>query len=510
MLAGTASAVLITNGTAADETFRIIALYYTVLVSLGIMLLWWLFFSGMPWRNRIAGVVLVSAVGVGSWFGLVRRLDFNGAMLPKPVWIWQQSAEERRREWVTQQNTTEPDDGSLDVPFQVTADDWPQYCGPGAQRTVPEPLINCDWVQSPPQELWRRPVGEAWSSFAVVGPRLFSQEQRSDQECVVCYHADTGAELWVHRSSTRYETAMGGIGPRATPTVSSDSVFTLGATGLLTCLDPITGNQQWQQDVTETASAKMPIWGFSGSPLLLDDLVIVITGGRFGTVAFRQDSGEIAWKGVPHRTGYSSARLEEIDGQNMLLVFYGDGLSGLDPDNGTEQWHYPFTNMYHVNAAQPISFGGLIFIGTGYDGKCVAVNPRRLADGVPEEAWAPNNHLNLKFNEAVERDGFVYGLDDGILTCVELETGKRMWKGGRYRHGQVLLWADMLLVQAEKGYVALVNASPARFREITRFAGLSEREDGVAVKAWNVPVVNRGRLYMRTDREAACWDLSGD
>ncbi len=506
LVLGTAIAVSLAaaNSLAPDETFRVIFLYRTVGVSLVAVVVWWLLMSGVPLRQRVTVLLAAATISAAAGIGLIRRIDFNGAMIPKPVWRWQSSSPERLQEFL-------PPDGPTgfpaDEPVRVTAADWPRYCGRDGSRVISEPMIDRDWTHHPPQLLWRRPVGDAWSSFAVVGPRVFTQEQRGDQECIVCYHADTGHELWIHASSARYETAMGGIGPRATPTVTDTRLFALGATGLLTCLNPQTGRLLWQQNITETADGVMPMWGYSGSPLLYGDTVIVITGGQSGTAAFSVDDGSIVWRSEPHPAGYSSPRLERVGGRVILLAFHGDGLTALNPRSGQPQWHYPFTNMYHVNAAQPIFTEGLIFIGTGYDGQCVALDPASVTDGVPAEAWPPNKNLNLKFNEAVARDGFVYGLDDGILTCVEAATGRRRWKGGRYRHGQVLLWEDVLLVQAEKGYVALVAADPDRFSEISRFPGLSEPDDGIAVRAWNVPVVCRGRLYMRTDRQAACFRL---
>jgi len=372
-----------------------------------------------------------------------------------------------------------------------------------------EPLTVRDWKQHPPQELWRHPIGEGWSSFAIVGSRAFTQEQRGPLECVVCYHADTGAELWSHADETRYETAMAGIGPRATPTLTDSAVFALGATGILNCLDPVTGETVWQRNICDDAGTSTPEWGFSGSPLIVDETIIIDAGGSGdkAVIAYHQDTGDIVWAAGNHRAGYASPRLEKIRGQTVLLVFHGDGLLAMSPSDGSRFWEYPFTNMYQVNAAQPMMTGDHVFISTGYDGGCVALDPGRISDARPAEVWPPNRDLKLKFNEAVALDGFVYGLDDGILCCVNAATGRREWKGGRYRFGHVLLWDDVLLVQSEAGYTALVEATPEAFREITRFSALSQPTGGSPVKVWNVPVVNRSRLYVRSAREAACFEL---
>jgi len=508
ILAAGAGTAVASDTVIEDHTFRMIAVYYGAAIWGIVATTWWLFFSGVSRRLRLGLVIAIATAGAGMWFGLVRRLDFNGAMMPKIEWRWHPEADSVRNAWTEAQDGTEVDDPALRLPFGVTSADWPRYCGEDGSRVIREPLTSRDWNIHPPKLLWRHPVGHGWASFAVVGPRLYTQEQRGELECIVCYHAATGNELWVHRSPTRYATAMGGIGPRATPTVTDNALFALGATGLLTCLDPVTGAERWQINVTSVADAQVPPWGFASSPLVRNDEVIVIVGGNSGTAAFDSRSGELQWVSEPHFPGYCSPRIERFEGEELLLAFYGDGLAAMNPDTGVELWHYPFENMYHVNAAQPLRSGDTLVIGTGYDGGCVGLNPLQIQDHHPVEVWSPNNNLKLKFNEAVESNGYVYGLDDGILCCIDSATGKRQWKAGRYRHGQVLLWDDMLLVQAEKGRIALVQASPDGYKEVTSFPALSSRSDGVSVKAWNVPAVSEGRLYVRTDREAACYSLA--
>lgn len=490
------------------QTFRMMGIYYGIAGWAFVALIWWLFFSGASAKLRLSLTAAVLLCAVTAWSTLVHRLEFNGALAPDIVWSWQLDANEERTAWFRDRKEGSVEDPALEEPFVIQPQDWPRYCGADGSRIVREPLTVRDWKAHPPQELWRHPIGEACSSFAVTGPRLFTQEQRGPDECVVCYHTMTGQELWVHQDTTRYETGMGGIGPRATPTVTETSLYALGATGLLTCLDPVTGELKWQRNLPDDSGAAMPQWGYSGSPFLWKDTVIVVAGGsdNRAVLACDRDSGEIVWGSGNHHPGYSSPRVEIIDGQPVLLIFHGDGLAALTPDDGQQLWDYPFTNMYQVNVAQPILTNRRLFIGTGYNGRCVALDPWTVVDNRPAELWQPNRNLKLKFNEAVEYDGFVYGLDDGILCCLDPATGRRRWKGGRYNFGQILLWDDVLLVQAEKGYVALVSASPERFEEITRFSALQSTE-GTSTRAWNVPVVNRSRLFIRSNREAACYQL---
>ena len=296
---------------------------------------------------------------------------------------------------------------------------------------------------------------------------------------------------------------MGGTGPRATPTVTFDGLFALGATGILSCLQPETGRRIWQRNILTDAGSGILDWGMSGSPLVLGPLVIVDAGGDQGraVIAYEASTGEIVWATENHRAGYAAPRLEQLQDQPQLLIFHGDGILSLKPDDGAKLWEYPWTNLYHINVAQPIRIDRHLLISSGYDAGCVLLDPGHLTGGRPQEVWPPAKSLKLKFNEAVLRDHYVYGLDDGILTCLDGRTGERQWKGGRYRFGQILLWDDLLLIQAERGFVAIAEASPEGWRELTRFDALSEH-------TWNVPVVSGGRLYVRNAEEAACFELS--
>ncbi|MBL8817882.1 MAG: PQQ-like beta-propeller repeat protein [Planctomyces sp.] len=487
---------------APDNTWRVMFMLYSGgFMSTGITL-WWLFFSGLPWKTRLAGIGICLIAGVVGSYGAIRGVQFDGDMRPRFQWRWQPDPKAKTAEWLSK-NSADSSVSDSTVNFQLNEGDWSRYCGPIGSRIISEPQLESpDWKSSPPAELWRHPVGEAWSSFAVAGGRVFTQEQRGPAECVTCYDAESGKQLWVHQDTARYETAMGGIGPRATPTVTQTAVYSLGATGLLNCLDPLSGTERWQRDILEDAGSQMIEWGMSGSPLIYDNLLIVDAGGEQGraVIAYRLETGEIAWSSQNHKAGYAAPRIETFGETDILIIFHGDGLLGMDPLTGERLWEYPWTNIYKINVAQPLRFGDQILISSGYDSGCVLLDPTRLSDGRPAEVWAPQKSLKLKFNEAVQFGDYVYGLDDGILACIDSRTGERSWKGGRYGFGQLLLWGDQILVQAEKGYVALVAADPEEFKEITRFDALSNR-------TWNVPVVSQGRLYVRNADEAACFKL---
>jgi outer membrane protein assembly factor BamB len=493
---------------ADGRTDQIIRVYYGVGFLLLSLSVWWLGFANVQRRTRWLiwiGIIVGGAILAVS---CIRSVWFDGDMRPRVVFRWSPpSPSERSRAWLRSNapaNSTPSTSESATDPqnIEITPLDWPRYCGHNGDRMIPSPLPATDWSAVPPTEIWRRPVGDAWSSISIVGSQLWTQEQRGDQECTVCYDSRTGAEIWRREDPARYDTAQGAVGPRATPTVSPTAVFALGATGILNALEPATGKLLWQRQICGDAGSTMVEWGMSGSPLLYKDLVIIDAGGDAGRAlaAYNQATGEPVWSIGSHKAGYTAPRIEIINGTTQLLVFHGDGLEAHDPDTGTSLWYYPWTNQYKINVAQPIRFNDTVFLSSGYDSGCVLLDPTRLTNGRPAEVWPPSRSLKLKFNEAVSAGNHVYGLDDGILACIDATTGERLWKGGRYRFGHVLLWQNMLLIQAEDGAVALVDASPNAFREITRFQALSDR-------TWNVPAVAHGRLYVRNAAEMACFSL---
>ena len=500
----------VANRRADGATDAMISVY----VGGGILLLWltsWLLiFNRQSFRKRVVLVALIAMAVVGFRLS-VREVWFDGDMRPRARFVWNQpSPQDRAQQWLSENAPSTPLSQNGDpAPLQITSADWAEYCGPGRNRIVSEALSTLDWETSPPLELWRRPVGQAWSSCAIADGLLFTQEQRQQQECVVCYDANTGEELWRHEDIARYDTAQGAVGPRATPTVTPEAVFALGATGILNALQPRSGRLLWTTNICADAESDMVEWGMSGSPLIYEDTVIVDAGSASdrGIAAYAMKDGSKVWSSGSHKAGYTSPRLETLLGKTTLLVFHGDGLEALTPNDGTSLWFYPWTNQYKINVAQPMLWNEQIFLSSGYDSGCVLLDPARLKPlagdasvQTPTEVWPRNRSLKLKFNEAVLFQDHVYGLDDGILACIRAADGKRLWKRGRYKFGHVLLWQDKLLVQAEDGDVAVVEATPDDFRELTRFTALSDR-------TWNVPVLNRGRLYVRNAAELACFQL---
>lgn len=470
-----------------------------------LVLLWWTFLSGLGWRTRLAGWGVV-AVALSTLFGLFRIEGFSGDFIPQFALRMQPSPEQQAVAYFESQT---PSAAPEIERIEISPGDWPQFRGPTRDGIVRHVGIRRDWDAHPPKKLWKHVVGLGWSSFAVVDGLAFTQEQRGEQEAVVCYALETGDQIWAHTDRTRFSETMGGDGPRATPTVYESRVYSLGATGILNCFDPISGELHWSRNILRDAglspeTGNLP-WGMAGSPCAYDDVVVVNPGGPDGksVIAYDIESGEIRFSGGDRRAAYVAPRLAAIDGVRQILVYGAEGIGGHDSTTAEELWWHAWANPQGINAAQPIVVDETgVFVSTGYNVGCLLLDVTQTEQGwKAEPRWKRENKFKLKFNGGVHKDGYIYGLDEGILACLDVAAGEHTWKRGRYKYGQLLLIDDVLLVTDEWGKVALVEANPDRYREIASF-------QAVEGKTWNHPALANGRLLIRSDREAACFDVS--
>jgi outer membrane protein assembly factor BamB len=369
--------------------------------------------------------------------------------------------------------------------------------------------LSRDWRTSPPRKIWRQPIGTGWSSFAVVGDFSVTQEQRGEDETVVCYDIMTGAEVWEHRDPGLFHEVMGGDGPRGTPTIDYGRVYALGATGTLNCLEGGTGSRVWTRNILEDAGCPNRPFGMAGSPLIMHDLVVVCPGGKHRSlIAYDRRSGDVRWSAGGSRAAYSSPTIATLAGIEQILIFNADGLFSHDPDDGRVLWSQPWVTPPELNnVCQPVPLPATslsdtdhVFLASGYEKGCGLLEVRRAGEEYRINLQWANRNLKPKFSSVVVRDGFVYGLDDRILTCVDLRTGQRRWKAGRYGYGQLVLVDDLLLIQAESGEIALVEAAPEEYRELARLTALDHR-------TWTHPALAGSYLLVRNDREAACYEL---
>ncbi len=376
---------------------------------------------------------------------------------------------------------------------------WPGFRGPGRDGIVRGVKIATDWTASPPVELWRRAVGPGWSSFAVQGDLMYTQEQRGDDEVVACYSLKTGQPVWRHRDPARFWESNGGAGPRGTPTLAGGRVYSLGGTGLVNALDATTGAVVWVRDAAADTGAKTPTWGFSGSPLVTGDLVIVAASGAL--VAYDRTSGEPRWKGPARGPSYSSPQLATIGGMPQVLLLSGTGIAGFTPADGTLLWQHDWKGYPIVQPALTAEGDVLIAANESSGTRRLAIE-RGSSGWAAQERWTSTG-LKPYFNDFVVHEGHAYGFDGRILSCIDLADGQRKWKGGRYGNGQLVLLAeqDVLLVLSEEGELALVSATTDGFRELSRLPAIEG-------KTWNHPVLAGDTLLVRNAEHMAAYRLA--
>jgi outer membrane protein assembly factor BamB len=381
---------------------------------------------------------------------------------------------------------------------------WTDFRGPSRDGRYRQLEIRTDWPASGLKPLWKEPVGGGYASFVAANGVAFTIEQRAEKEVVAAYEIASGRELWTHSWDAIFREMMGGDGPRATPTWHDGRLYALGATGELRCLDASTGKLIWRTNILQDAGAANLQWGMAGAPLVVDDNVIVTPGGQNGksVIAYNRLTGRQAWSALNDSAAYSSPMLVTLAGVRQILVFSASRLMGITAERGDLLWEFPWTTQYGVNASQPLLLDDRrVFVSTGYGTGAAAIELTSAADGrwSVKELWRTNRMKN-QFTSSVLHDGFIYGLDEAILACLDASTGELKWKGGRYGYGQVTGASGHLIVLTEGGELALVRATPESHQEIARFPAIEG-------KTWNHPALDGGILLVRNIAEMAAFDL---
>lgn len=462
-----------------------------------------------------SALVLLLLIGVffalRHFFGL--RLERSGAGLRSPIASFKPSPEEHMK---AIEKKSEEDRKALAPPAAETTPQasapapvstpspqhsapWPSFYGPGMDGEYDETPILTDWPSSGLQQLWRRPVGGGYASVTVAQDLIFTIEQRRDQETVAAYELKTGRERWTNAWKAFFQESMGGDGPRATPVYSDGRVYALGATGEFRCLDAASGRLFWRRNILEDAGAENLPWGMAASPLIADSLAIVMPGKTI--TAYDKTTGERRWVSLGDTTAYTAPMIATLAGVRQILAVTADRAAGLNVSDGKLLWSFPWKTAYDVNSTLPVIVDPNRFIlsaGYGHGASLVEVVSSGGALSA-RELWH-NNSLKAKFNNAVHHNGVVYGLDEGIMVAVEVSSGRRLWKGGRYGYGQILLASGHIVVLTETGDVVLVKANPQRHEEVAKFEALSG-------KTWNVPAIAQGILIVRNTTDMAAYQI---
>ena len=385
----------------------------------------------------------------------------------------------------------------------VNTGEWPGFRGPQRDGAVRGVHLKTDWSTSPPVELWRRPIGPGWSSFSVHTGRLYTQEQRGNDEIIACHDVSTGKPVWRHSDPARFYESIGGPGPRATPTLSNGRVYALGATGIMNVLDDQTGAVVWSRNAVSDTGAKIPGWGIAGSPLIVNDMVVVAASGSL--VAYDLATGKPRWFGPKGSDSYSSPQLLTINGIEQIVLMSSTGATSVALADGKELWNHSWPSDTRVMQPAVAGDGQLVIsVGDGMGGngtRLIAVkHGQNGTEGwTTEEKWTSEDFVP-NFTDFVVHKGHAFGFDWGTLACIDLNNGKKKWRAPQHGYGQIVLLPDqdLLLELSEKGELVLIKASPEQFSELARFKVLEG-------KTWNHPVLIGDVVLVRNDHEMAAF-----
>ena len=489
---------------AGHSSMHVVMYVYGLPIVLSLLVAGMLVAKKLKWPKQ--GWVAYLAIAVflaASLFVRVGEMDaaFAFTLVPRS----QPTAEEQFLRDAESQPTRVATDSTSDLSLPVGGEElvWAEFRGPHRDSAVAGVNLSTDWKTRPPKEIWRRKVGPGWSSFCIAGPLLITQEQRGQNEAVVAYMASDGSPVWNYQYPGRFEAAMGGVGPRATPTYRDQRLYVMGANGQVFCLDATNGKRVWEYDLVKQLKAPVPDWGFASSPLVLDETVVVFSGAGVnkGTIALTKDEGNLIWSGGDGTKGYSSPQLSVLHDVPQILVSSNRGVRSFNHKTGKLLWQHDWDIGVMARVTQPIVNHNVVYLGTGY-GNGTQRFDVHFADGkwTTDEKWTVS--MKPYFNDAVFHQGYIYGFDGPIFMCIDADDGSKAWKRGRYGHGQVLLLRDqdLMLVITEKGELVLLKTNPDKLEELAKLQAV----EGVT---WNHPVIANGKLFVRNAKEMVCYDL---
>lgn len=498
---------------AFGRAFPNILILPLIFIGLFSFMRWFLWGSVYRWQIKVVAVLGILSLPI------IFKIEHGGDLFSYNV---------RLRMLSPDQFMSLPDIGSVAV---LPTDNSSSVAQPflgflGSDRSGRVPSVELEsWSIEPPELVWKQDIGAGWSAFAATQGIAVTQEQRGDQELVTAYNIQTGNPIWFHAETLRHEDELGGIGPRATPTLDGERVFAQGATGILVCLDLKTGRLIWRRNIVrdvgsdEQADLAAILWGRSGSPLVEGDLVIVPGGGRnkqfTSLIAYDRTTGNVVWRGGDQQISYSSPVAMTLGGRRQIVIVNEGSVAGHDPKTGKELWRHqrPGHSNSDANTSQPQQVDEdhiLVTKGYGLGAELLEIQPSPVAES--EEAketktemnaksvWANPRVLRTKLTSAILHNGYAFGLNEGILECVDLKDGSRLWKGDRYRHGQLLIIGDDLILLSEDGDLFSVPATaekPDRSPAIQALSG----------NTWNNLCLWGEYLIVRNSQEAACYRL---
>jgi outer membrane protein assembly factor BamB len=388
---------------------------------------------------------------------------------------------------------------SIILASTAPAADWPQWRGPNRDGISSETGLLTSWPSGGPKVVWRiSGLGVGYSSFSIVGGRMYTQGQRGKQEFVLALDVKTGNKLWETVTSRDFENDRGS-GPRGTPTFDNGKLYAMTGEGTVVCLDAATGKIIWQVDSVKKFGGSIPHWGYSESPLIDGDRVIVMPGGRGASlVSLDKSTGAVQWKTGDDHAGYSSAILADVGGSKQVIVLSGQSAFGVQESTGELLWRYNKIANNVANIATPIYHDGAVFLSSAYDTGCalLKLNPKGM-----QEVYFNRDMMN-HYSSSVLLDGVLYGYSNALLTAMDFKTGKQLWRNRSVGKGSVTYADKHLYALGEDGMVGLIEAAPDAYKEVSRF----EYQKG-SLPSWSPLVISDGRMYLRDQDNLTSYDI---
>ena len=383
--------------------------------------------------------------------------------------------------------------------------EWPQWQGPTRDNISQETGWLKNWPEGGPDIVWRIPIGEGYSGISIVDGRIYTMHSEGEDEFAVCLDASDGAEIWRSRTDDNYQSGEGS-GPRSTPAVDGEAVYVLSAKGKLYCLDASNGEKVWGHDFVTEFESGMPGFGFSTSPIIEGDSLLIEAGGKNGKsiVAFDKGTGAILWTSHTDGAGYSSPIVIDSNGVRQAIFLTGKSLVSVSPADGTIYWkHVPWPTGNDINAAVPILLpGDRIFVSAAYDKGSVLLQMKSDGDEMSvEEVWRSHDVMENWMSSSVLLGEYLYGFDEAILKCIEASTGEQKWAHRGFDRGTLLLADGHLIILGEGGNLGIAEASPSEYKGIAETQLLEGR-------CFTPPTFVGGKLYLRNQKELVCVDLS--
>lgn len=380
----------------------------------------------------------------------------------------------------------------------LNAADWPNWLGPNHDGISPEKGFKTTWTEKP-KILWDQPLGAAFSTFTIVGDKLYTCGTKDNQQVLLCLNPATGKTIWELPFEKQYKDGQGGDGTRATPTVDDGRVYILGGWGLLLCVDANDGKKEiWRKQF----NAK-PTWGYAGSVLIEGDMAVVTSGGADGgLMALNKKTGKVIWKTSDDLVGYATPYPFTFEGKRYIIGFLGKGAVIVEAKNGREVCRLPWKTSYDINATAPIFHDGHLFLTSAYGTGCALFKLSPDGDNLKaDEVWRSKVIVN-KFQQCILKDGALYCGDDQTLKCVNFLTGKQNWKASsRLPNATVILANNHLVVFSEGGKLMIAPVSPKEFKPTAEAQVLDGR-------CWTLPLLHNGKLYCRNLERAVCVDIT--